>query len=235
MRCHPPPRSMAACSSPIPPASTPPSSASAWRAASAPPATPIGTRPARPGNLAVDQRPAAVAIPATAADVVAIVEFVRERGLLVTAQGTGHNAGAYDTLADTILVKTHGLRGVEIDAEARIARCQAGTLWAEVTQPASELGLAPLAGSSPDVGVVGYVLGGGLSWLARKHGVGRRHGVHELRRGHGRPGGVLLGRRLRPPAPRQGRGRPRGPLPRKPRNLRELIAGEARRSSVSVL
>ncbi len=79
-------------------------------------------------NLAVDQRPAAVAIPATAADVVAIVEFARERGLLVTAQGTGHNAGAYDTLANTILVKTHELRGVEIDAEARIARCQAGTL-----------------------------------------------------------------------------------------------------------
>jgi len=122
-------------------------------------------------NLAVDQRPAAVAIPATAADVVAVVEFARERGLLVTAQGTGHNAGAYDTLANTILVKTHELRGVEIDAEARIARCQAGTLWAEVTQPASELGLAPLAGSSPDVGVVGYVLGGGLSWLARKHGL----------------------------------------------------------------
>ena len=89
----------------------------------------------------------------------------------MTAQGTGHNAGAYDTLANTILVKTHELRGVEIDAEARIARCAAGTLWVEVTQPASELGLAPLAGSSPDVGVVGYVLGGGLSWLARKHGL----------------------------------------------------------------
>jgi FAD/FMN-containing dehydrogenase len=122
-------------------------------------------------NLAVDQRPAAVAIPANADDVVAVVEFARDRGLQVTAQGTGHNAGAYETLANTILVKTHKLRGVEIDAEARIARCAAGTLWAEVSQPASELGLAPLSGSSPDVGVVGYALGGGLSWLARKHGL----------------------------------------------------------------
>ncbi len=122
-------------------------------------------------NLAVDQRPAAVAIPETADDVVAVVEFARERGLLVTAQGTGHNAGAYDTLANTILVKTHRLRGVEIDVDERVARCAAGALWIEVTQPASEHGLAPLAGSSPDVGVVGYVLGGGLSWLARKHGL----------------------------------------------------------------
>jgi FAD/FMN-containing dehydrogenase len=122
-------------------------------------------------NLAVDQRPAAVAIPHSADDVVAIVEFANERGLRVTAQGTGHNAAAYDTLADTILVKTHELRGVEIDAEARVARVAAGTLWIEVTEPASELGLAPLAGSSPDVGVVGYTLGGGASWLARKHGL----------------------------------------------------------------
>jgi FAD/FMN-containing dehydrogenase len=126
-------------------------------------------------NLAVDQRPAAVAVPTTADDVVAIVGFARERGLLVTAQGTGHNAGAYDTLANTILVKTHELRGVDIDVDERIARCAAGTLWIEVTQPASEHGLAPLAGSSPDVGVVGYVLGGGLSWLARKHGLAANH------------------------------------------------------------
>ena len=122
-------------------------------------------------NLAVDQRPAAVAIPHSADDVIAIAEFARDRGLLVTAQGTGHNAGAYDTLANTILVKTQEMRGVEIDAEAQVARVAAGTLWIEVTEPASELGLAPLAGSSPDVGVVGYTLGGGASWLARKHGL----------------------------------------------------------------
>jgi FAD/FMN-containing dehydrogenase len=122
-------------------------------------------------NLAVDQRPAAVAIPHSTDDVIAIVEFAGERGLRVTAQGTGHNAAAYDTLEDTILVKTHELRGVEIDAEARVARVAAGALWIEVTEPASALGLAPLAGSSPDVGVVGYTLGGGASWLARKYGL----------------------------------------------------------------
>ena len=35
----------------------------------------------------------------------------------------------------------------------------------------SELGLAGLHGSSPDVGIVGYSLGGGIGWLARKHGM----------------------------------------------------------------
>ena len=63
------------------------------------------------------------------------------------------------------------MRGVEIDPAQRIARVEAGAQWQDVTHPAAEHGLAALAGSSPDVGVVGYTLGGGLSWLARRHGI----------------------------------------------------------------
>ena len=124
-----------------------------------------------PWNLAYDQRPAFVAFPESADDVVAIVEHARASGLRVAPQGTGHNAGPLGDLHDTILLSTSRMKGVEIDAEARRARVAAGALWLEVTEPASELGLAPLAGSSPDVGVVGYSLGGGVSWLARKHGL----------------------------------------------------------------
>jgi hypothetical protein len=125
----------------------------------------------RAWNLAVDQRPAMVALPASVDDVVAVVAFAGRNGLRVAAQGTGHNAAAIASLERTVLVKTSALRGVEIDAPARRARVAAGALWAEVTGPASEHGLAPLAGSSPDVGVVGYSLGGGLSWLSRRHGL----------------------------------------------------------------
>jgi FAD/FMN-containing dehydrogenase len=123
-------------------------------------------------NLAVDQRPAAVALPETAEDVVAIVEFAKANGLRVAPQGTGHNASPLGSLEDTVLVKTSRMRGVWIDAEAQRARVEAGVLWIEVVEAAAEHGLAALAGSSPDVGVVGYTLGGGLSWLARKHGIG---------------------------------------------------------------
>jgi FAD/FMN-containing dehydrogenase len=123
-------------------------------------------------NLAVDQRPVAVAVPENAQDVVEIVEYARDCGLQVAPQGTGHNAHALGPLSSTILVKTHRMRGVSIDPEARVARAEAGVLWIEVVEAAAEHGLAALAGSSPDVGVVGYTLGGGLSFLARKHGVG---------------------------------------------------------------
>jgi hypothetical protein len=95
--------------------------------------------------------------------------------LKIAPQGTGHNAAAIASLEDTILVSTQRMRGVEIDPVAQTARVQAGTLWIEVTEAATPHGLYPLSGSSPDVGVVGYTLGGGLSWLARKHGLAANH------------------------------------------------------------
>ena len=65
----------------------------------------------------------------------------------------------------------HELRDVQIDVEAQQARVGAGVVWEEVVNPAAEHGLVALHGSSPDVGVAGYTLGGGMGWLARKHGL----------------------------------------------------------------
>jgi len=125
----------------------------------------------RAWNLAIDQRPAAVVFPESAEEVAAAVLIARELGLRVAAQGTGHNAAALGDLSGSLLVKLHELRGVTVDPERRTVRAAAGTIWIEVVEAAAEHGLAALAGSSPDVGVVGYMLGGGLSFLARKHGL----------------------------------------------------------------
>ena len=125
----------------------------------------------RAWNLAVDQRPALVAVPESIADVQAAVNYARDRGIAIAVQGTGHQASAIASMEGAVLIRTHRLRGVKIDAEARRAIVKAGDLWEDVTGPASELGLAPLAGSSPDVGIVGYTLGGGISWLGRRYGL----------------------------------------------------------------
>jgi hypothetical protein len=123
-------------------------------------------------NLAIDQHPAMVALPESAADVAVVVAYAAENELRVAMQGTGHGAGARGgELAGTILVKTERMRGIQIDPASRTARVEAGALWAEVAEAAGQYGLAALAGSSPDVGVVGYTLGGGLSWLGRRYGL----------------------------------------------------------------
>jgi FAD/FMN-containing dehydrogenase len=122
-------------------------------------------------NLHVDQRPLAVVLAASPRDVVTTVNAARALGVRVAPQSTGHNAAPLGDLADTILLKLAALDGVTIDPVRRIARVEAGALWAHVTQAAAEHGLAALAGSSPDVGVAGYTLGGGVSWLGRSHGL----------------------------------------------------------------
>jgi FAD/FMN-containing dehydrogenase len=124
-----------------------------------------------PWNVAVDQRPAAVAYPASADEVAEVVRAAAASGLRVAPQGTGHNAGPLGPLDDTVLLRTTAMTGVEIDPGNKIARVGAGVLWLDVVEAAAEHGLAALHGSSPDVGVVGYSLGGGIGWFARQLGM----------------------------------------------------------------
>ena len=121
-------------------------------------------------NLAVDQRPQAVVFVESAGDVAETVRFAADNGLRVAGQGSGHGAAPLPPLDGTILLKTERMRGVSIDPEERTARVEAGVLSLELAEAAGEHGLASLPGSSPDVGVIGYTLGGGLSWFGRQHG-----------------------------------------------------------------
>ncbi len=122
--------------------------------------------------LNADQRPVAVALVKSVADIAAVIRFARRHGLRAAAQGTGHSAATLaPNLDDAILIRTGALDGVTIDADAGIARAEAGVVWSAVSERAAEHGLVALAGSSPDVGVTGYTLGGGLSWLGRRFGL----------------------------------------------------------------
>jgi FAD binding domain len=121
-------------------------------------------------NLAADQRPAAVALVQDAQDVARTIAFAAAHQLKVAGQGTGHGAVALGQLDDTILIKTERMRGIEIDPQAGTARVEAGVLALELGAAAQGAGMCSLPGSAPDVGVVGYTLGGGMSWLGRRHG-----------------------------------------------------------------
>jgi hypothetical protein len=125
----------------------------------------------RAWNLTADLHPDAVVRPATPADVVATVRHAARTGRRVALQATGHGAGPMGALDRAVLVRTDALRGVVVDPITRRARLAAGTLARPLVDAAAEHGLAFLAGSSPDVGVVGYTLGGGVGWLGRRYGL----------------------------------------------------------------
>jgi FAD/FMN-containing dehydrogenase len=122
-------------------------------------------------NILIDQQPAGIALPRSADDVSDVVRAAAADGRHVAAQRTGHLAAPLGSLTDTVLVRTGGLHGVDIDADAGTVRVGAGALWGDVVPRASELGFAALHGSAPGVGIAGYLLGGGVSFYVRKHGL----------------------------------------------------------------
>jgi len=120
-------------------------------------------------NLTVDQRPALIATPQDAEDVIEAVRFAREQGLKIAVQSTGH--GTVHPADGSLLILTSRLNQVRVNSEAHTAWVGSGQKWGGVLAEAQAYGLAPLLGSSPDVGVAGYTLGGGIGWLARKYGM----------------------------------------------------------------
>jgi hypothetical protein len=121
-------------------------------------------------NLAADQRPEAVAFVESADDVAKTVRFAADNDLRVAGQGTGHGAVALGSLEGSILLKTERMRGITVDPDTQTARVEAGVLVLELGEAAQAHGMSSMPGSSPDVGVTGFTLGGGLSWLGRRFG-----------------------------------------------------------------
>jgi FAD/FMN-containing dehydrogenase len=124
-------------------------------------------------SLTFSAAPAVVVGATSAHDVAAAVRHAARTGRRVAVQGTGY--GLQSDLAGTVLVTTRRMDGVTIDPESAVARVQAGARWRQVIDAAAPYGLAPLNGSSSQVGVVGYTLGGGLGPMARRFGFAADH------------------------------------------------------------
>jgi hypothetical protein len=125
-----------------------------------------------PWNLQMRDHPAAVAYPAFPDEVAEVLRAAAAAGLQVAAQGTGHGAPPLEgRLGDAVLLRTSAMTELEIDVERRTVRAGAGVLWGDLADAAGRHGLAARHPSSPDVGVVGYSLGGGIGWYARKLGL----------------------------------------------------------------
>ncbi len=124
-------------------------------------------------NLYFSHTPEVVVGVTSVADAVAAVTFAHEHRMPVRMLATGH--GSHARVTDGMLISTKRLDSVSIDESTRIATIGAGVRWGAVVAAAAPLGLAPITGSSTNVGVVGYLMGGGLGPMARSHGFSSDH------------------------------------------------------------
>src|SRR5215469_10784663 len=140
------------------------------------PASPQYDTTRRAWNLHADQHPAAICVAARVEHVQAAIAYARGHGLKVAAQTTGHLAQTLPDLRDTLLLRLELHDGdIAVDPVARTARIKAGARWRDVVEAVAPHGLAVMHGSSPSVGVIGYLLGGGLSFYGRAHGLAVNH------------------------------------------------------------
>ena len=122
-------------------------------------------------NAAVDRRPALIARPSDADDVVLLVGYARDRGLPLAVRAGGHSMAGHSTGDGVLLLDLSAMRGVEIDVVEGTAWAEAGVLAGEYTSATQTHGLVTPFGDTGSVGVAGITLGGGVGWLVRKHGL----------------------------------------------------------------
>jgi hypothetical protein len=122
-------------------------------------------------NAMIDRHPGLIASCADSDDVAKVVTFAGDHDLLLAVRGGAHNGAGLGTCEDGVVLDLSGLKGVEVDPDARTARVGGGCTWGEVDAATSEHGLAIPSGIISTAGVGGLTLGGGIGHLTRKYGL----------------------------------------------------------------
>ena len=121
-------------------------------------------------NAAVDRHPAAIVRPTGTADVITTVRFCRANELPLSIKSSGHMTTGNAVCDDGIVLDMSTMDAVRVDPDEQTVRVQSGATWAQVNHETMPFGLlAP--GSSREIGVAGFTLGGGQGYLTRTHGM----------------------------------------------------------------
>jgi FAD/FMN-containing dehydrogenase len=122
-------------------------------------------------NAEHDRRPALVVRAGGVADVIAAVNHARAHGLALAVRGGGHSIAGFSSCDDGLVLDLGGLRGVRVDPVEQRVRAEAGCTWADLDHATHAFGLATTGGLVSSTGIAGLTLGGGLGFLARRHGL----------------------------------------------------------------
>lgn len=121
-------------------------------------------------NGMIDKRPDLIVRCTGVSDVKAAVAFAREHELLTAVRGGGHNVAGNAVCDGGMVIDLSPMKGIHVDPVARTARAQPGVTWGEFDRETQVFALATTGGLVSTTGIAGLTLGGGIGWLARKHG-----------------------------------------------------------------
>jgi hypothetical protein len=122
-------------------------------------------------NSMIDRRPGLIARCAGTDDVAAAVDFGRERGMLVSIRGGGHNVAGNAVCDGGLVIDLSRMKQIEVDPDARTVRAEGGVTWGELDQATQAHALATTGGVVSTTGIAGLTLGGGIGLLARRFGL----------------------------------------------------------------
>lgn len=122
-------------------------------------------------NDTIDRYPSMICACKTTADVQRVIAQVSQLGGAVSVRGGGHNIAGTAVSEDLVMLDLSDMRQVTVNAENRRAWVAGGATFADVDAATQEHGLAVAGGVVSSTGVGGLTLGGGIGWLARRHGL----------------------------------------------------------------
>jgi FAD/FMN-containing dehydrogenase len=122
-------------------------------------------------NAAVDRRPAVIVRCVGPGDVATAFHFARSHRLEVAVRGGGHNPAGHCAIDDGLVIDLSGMRRVEVDAVAGVARADGGSTWLDFDAATQAFGLVTPGGVVGSTGVCGLTLGGGIGHLTAQHGL----------------------------------------------------------------
>jgi FAD/FMN-containing dehydrogenase len=122
-------------------------------------------------NGMIDRRPAAIARPRGAADVIACVQFARALNLPVAIRGGGHSIAGRSVCDEGLVIDFADMKSIRVDPVAKTVRAEPGLRWTEFDRETQAFGLATTGGTIGDTGIAGLTLGGGFGWLEGRCGM----------------------------------------------------------------
>jgi hypothetical protein len=127
---------------------------------------------AQPNNLRYQAiRPAAIALCQNAADVAACLQWCATHGVSLATRGGGHSYAGF-SCTEGLMISIKDIKDIAYDEATERVTVGGGARNAAVYAALKETGRSITHGRCPSVGVAGFLLGGGVGFDMRNHGIG---------------------------------------------------------------